>query len=77
MTNKPKQYCIICKQSIPYVWDDDKITNLEGGCDVIIRGDYGSVFDMEIHTASICDKCVKKLIKEELIKHEQTLEWKV
>jgi hypothetical protein len=76
MTNRPKKHCIICKERILYVWDKEETTNLEDGCDVIIRGDYGSVFDMEIHSAAICDKCIKKLIGEELIKYEETLQFK-
>jgi len=76
MTNKPKQYCITCRQSIPYVWEDKEYTNLEAGCEIFISGDYGSAFDMDIHKACICDKCIKLLLEEGIIKYHKTLEFK-
>lgn len=55
--------CLVCGSEVLYLWKDlPEASNLDAACDITVTGFYGSVFDTDKLSGSICDSCVQKAV---------------
>jgi hypothetical protein len=69
--------CFVCDREVKYLWEDlDKTTNLENASDIFIQSDYGSEFDLDQYSATVCDNCLQKAIELKKVRYIKTLKFK-